>query len=172
MRKKSRYYSIPLITGDDHDKEKELFRTFSNSGEVFLHNVEHKEYNRRIIEALKTIADPENHPLVFHCSWGKARTGVLAAIVLSVLGVEDEDIIADYILTDLDMKKLIERWNTNPLTVGEIEDWPKYYLNVDSYSMAYFLSSFKRKYNSVRGYIGAQGEDVSLIDRLTSALLI
>ena len=35
-------------------------------------------------------------PVVFHCTAGKDRTGVLAAILLLRLGVDEEDIIADY----------------------------------------------------------------------------
>ncbi|MGN0972497.1 MAG: tyrosine-protein phosphatase [Aristaeellaceae bacterium] len=34
--------------------------------------------------------------VVFHCTAGKDRTGVLAAILLLLLGVAEEDIIADY----------------------------------------------------------------------------
>lgn len=42
-------------------------------------------------------------PLLFHCAAGKDRTGVLAAIILDVLGVARDDIIADYALTDRDI---------------------------------------------------------------------
>lgn len=38
----------------------------------------------------------EKGAVVFHCSAGKDRTGVLAAILLLLLGVGEEDIIADY----------------------------------------------------------------------------
>lgn len=38
-------------------------------------------------------------PLVFHCTAGKDRTGIIAALLLSVLGVDAEDITADYALT-------------------------------------------------------------------------
>jgi protein-tyrosine phosphatase len=41
-----------------------------------------------------------NVPLVFNCAAGKDRTGVMAALLLSVLGVEEEDIIDDYSLSD------------------------------------------------------------------------
>ncbi|MGN1020233.1 MAG: tyrosine-protein phosphatase [Aristaeellaceae bacterium] len=34
--------------------------------------------------------------VVFHCTAGKDRTGVLAAILLLLLGVAEEDVIADY----------------------------------------------------------------------------
>jgi protein-tyrosine phosphatase len=39
-------------------------------------------------------------PLVFHCSAGKDRTGVAAALILTVLGVPRTTIVEDYCLTD------------------------------------------------------------------------
>lgn len=39
-------------------------------------------------------------PLVFHCSAGKDRTGVAAALVLAALQVPEETIVADYALSD------------------------------------------------------------------------
>lgn len=40
-------------------------------------------------------------PLTFNCSAGKDRTGMAAALVLSVLGVPRETIVADYALTQV-----------------------------------------------------------------------
>jgi protein-tyrosine phosphatase len=39
-------------------------------------------------------------PLVFNCAAGKDRTGVAAALLLGVLGVDEDDIIEDYCLSD------------------------------------------------------------------------
>ena len=39
-------------------------------------------------------------PLVFHCTAGKDRTGLAAALILSALGVSQEDILHDYLLTN------------------------------------------------------------------------
>ncbi|MFQ3534588.1 MAG: tyrosine-protein phosphatase [Aggregatilineales bacterium] len=50
--------------------------------------------------AIARFADPDNLPALFHCSAGKDRTGVLAALLLSALGVSDELIIADYTLSN------------------------------------------------------------------------
>lgn len=50
-----------------------------------------------LVNALKqVIRGLESGAVLFHCSAGKDRTGVLAAVLLYLLGVEDEDIIADY----------------------------------------------------------------------------
>ena len=40
-------------------------------------------------------------PLAFHCSAGKDRTGVGAALILTALGVDRETVIADYAMTEL-----------------------------------------------------------------------
>jgi protein-tyrosine phosphatase len=39
-------------------------------------------------------------PLVFHCSAGKDRTGIAAALLLSILNVPRETTIDDYLLTE------------------------------------------------------------------------
>lgn len=48
-------------------------------------------------------------PLVFHCMAGKDRTGLLAALILRVLGVPEATVLADYLLTDrcLDIDALV-----------------------------------------------------------------
>jgi protein-tyrosine phosphatase len=50
-------------------------------------------------------------PLAFNCSAGKDRTGVAAALVLSLLGVPRETIVADYALSDdiVDYKAQIQK---------------------------------------------------------------
>lgn len=51
---------------------------------------------RRILELA---VDAPARPLLFHCAAGKDRTGVAAALLLGVLGVPDETIVEDYVLT-------------------------------------------------------------------------
>jgi protein-tyrosine phosphatase len=50
-------------------------------------------------EALSAIADAGPGAVLFHCTVGKDRTGVLAAILLAAVGASTEDIVADYALT-------------------------------------------------------------------------
>jgi protein-tyrosine phosphatase len=50
-------------------------------------------------EVITHAADPANHPLVFHCTAGKDRTGLMAMLLLGALGVSDDDIVLDYELT-------------------------------------------------------------------------
>ena len=52
---------------------------------------------RRIFDIL---LDEDNYPAVIYCTTGKGRTGIAAALLLSALGVNDEDIMDDYRLSN------------------------------------------------------------------------
>jgi protein tyrosine/serine phosphatase len=49
--------------------------------------------------AVKAIADEPDGAVVVHCHGGKDRTGMIVALALSVAGVPEEEIVADYYLT-------------------------------------------------------------------------
>jgi protein-tyrosine phosphatase len=46
------------------------------------------------------LANGDGAPLIIHCSAGKDRTGVLAAVIQLALGVSREHVFADYLLTE------------------------------------------------------------------------
>jgi protein-tyrosine phosphatase len=50
--------------------------------------------------AKSNIAINGSLPLVFHCSSGKDRTGVMAALLLGALGVPQETIMSDFLLSN------------------------------------------------------------------------
>jgi hypothetical protein len=50
--------------------------------------------------AFNLLAEPANYPILYHCRAGTDRTGVLSALVLSLLGVERDTIIADFRLSE------------------------------------------------------------------------
>jgi len=165
------YHNISFIAGGNRDEDERLFREFTNMGEFYLHLVRKNEFGERIVQALEIIAEPENHPLVFHCAIGKDRTGILAAVLLSVLGVEDEVIIEDYTLSTPYMEELLERINSDPEMAKHIKPLPDYFWKAAPESMSLFLSTLKQEYGSVRDYLKVQGIEPSLVQRLEKALL-
>lgn len=48
----------------------------------------------------RCLARSEVYPLLVHCSYGKDRTGIAAALLLFALGVPEETIYADYMLSN------------------------------------------------------------------------
>lgn len=49
-----------------------------------------------IRDALRIIADHNNHPVLVHCTQGKDRTGLVIALTLHIVGVPMEVILGDY----------------------------------------------------------------------------
>lgn len=70
-----------------------------------------KLYSHRAIykRMLLRLIDGDS-PLVFHCAAGKDRTGVAAALILSLLGVSNEQIVQDYLLTQQLIEGRMENW--------------------------------------------------------------
>jgi protein-tyrosine phosphatase len=54
----------------------------------------------------KVLAERDVYPLLFHCSAGRDRTGVGAAMLLELLGVERERIIADFLESNVVFPKM------------------------------------------------------------------
>jgi protein-tyrosine phosphatase len=101
-------------------------------------------------QALRVIAEAGRAPLVIHCASGKDRTGMLAAIVLSLLGVDDEDIAADYGLTGLATERLIADWHA--FYPGRELLWP-HYGTAPPELMRVFLAELAGAFGSVRCYV-------------------
>ncbi|PON14412.1 protein-tyrosine-phosphatase [Candidatus Entotheonella serta] len=57
------------------------------------------ERQEQVYKTLATFADTAGLPGLVHCTAGKDRTGVITALLLSLVGVPHETIIADYALT-------------------------------------------------------------------------
>jgi hypothetical protein len=62
----------------------------------------------QLVTALNVIAYTPG-ATAFHCAAGRDRTGVLAAMLLLVLGAEDDEIVADYSRTGENMVAIMQR---------------------------------------------------------------
>ena len=59
-----------------------------------------RNYTEQFGSLLRTLADQDRRPLVFHCTQGKDRAGFGAAMVLSALGVPWGTVLEDYLLSN------------------------------------------------------------------------
>jgi protein-tyrosine phosphatase len=53
-----------------------------------------------IVRVFEVLGDEARYPVYFHCTWGRDRTGILAAVVLLALGATPDAIMDDYMLSD------------------------------------------------------------------------
>ena len=54
-------------------------------------------------------AASDGRPVYFHCSGGKDRAGVLSALILQTLGASADDVIEDYLATNIEREKDYDR---------------------------------------------------------------
>jgi protein-tyrosine phosphatase len=119
-----------------------------------------------VVRAVRLLAEGANLPAVFHCSVGKDRTGVLAAVVLGFLGVADEVIVEDYALSGEAMVRVLERLEREFPDAKEIIDkYRPVILSVDPASMQGLLDGVRAEHGSFDGLAAALG-----VDREVSAL--
>jgi protein tyrosine/serine phosphatase len=116
------------------------------------------------------LAEPDACPVLIHCSAGKDRTGVAAALLLGLLGVADDVIATDYAQSSLAMAELIAWVRTNhPESATTMSDQPKTFLECPAEAMAGFLDQLTAKFGSIQGYAEAIGISAATRRRLRDA---
>lgn len=122
--------------------------------------------------AFELLASPERLPAVFHCSAGKDRTGVLAALVLTTLGVDDDHIAADYHLSAAAMDRLVDWITANRPEVAEhMARQPQAFLACPPEAIAGFLDALRARHGSTDGYLASIGVTSATLDALRAVLL-
>ena len=103
---------------------------------------------------LTGLADPDGSPALVHCTAGKDRTGMGAALLLSVLGVDEETILDDYELsaahyTDRQLARL------RPKLADAGIDAARYraVFGAPRHALAALLATLRARYRSVEGYL-------------------
>lgn len=123
-----------------------------------------------IAQVITAIADAKG-PAVYHCAAGKDRTGVVSAVLLSLLGVREEVIVADYTATRENLDAIIERLLASEGYQAILAALPPETMHAEPGTMITFLERVRARYGSMRGYARAIGVSEAAIDRLTSRLI-
>ena len=126
----------------------------------------------RFADAMNVLSQTDSVPAVFHCAAGKDRTGVLAALLLSSLGVDDAHICADYGLTQDAMRRTVE-WSRvhRPELAERYANIPQAYLAADPRAMQIILAELAQQHGSVRNYVREIGVADATINGLEGLLL-
>ncbi len=124
-----------------------------------------------LARAVEVLAEPGALPAVFHCSAGKDRTGILAALVLGFLGVPHDVIVDDYALSAEGMVALMARLKAEYADAAEeVERYAPAVTAVSPRTMEAFLDSLLDEHGSFDELAATLGVTAA-VDRLRAVLL-
>jgi protein-tyrosine phosphatase len=100
--------------------------------------------------------------VLYHCLGGTDRTGVASALLLSLAGVPDEAIIADYSLSET-LETLAARGLTGDAAIRR--------MTAPVHAMAALLDMIRERWGSVEGYLLDAGASLSAIAEVRARAL-
>jgi protein-tyrosine phosphatase len=160
------YHHLPLFDGP-LDVDPELLSRLDLAGRYGLLLDHAKLPIARVLGALAEAPAPA----VVHCTVGKDRTGLIAAVVLGLLGVPDEIIAADYAATGEHLDAIVDRLVENAGYRDALRNLPPDTLHAEPATMLALLAQLRDRYGSLRGYADAIGLSAAQIERLRDRLL-
>jgi len=123
-------------------------------------------------EFFSCLADRSNRPLVFHCTGGKDRAGVGAALILMLLGVPEETIIQDHGLSNIYIAGVLAKIYVQIRSMGVDPKEVAPYFTAPRSAIVAMINHVKESYGSAAGYLAAKaGVDPQILNQLKADLL-
>jgi protein-tyrosine phosphatase len=123
------------------------------------------------LHAVERIAAHAGEPTLFHCAAGKDRTGVVAALVLGLLSVDDEVIVADYLDSAPNMPRMLARFAGWPRYRDHLAAMPPQVYAVQEAPIRSMLQALREQHGTAREWAIKGGIAAASIDRLRSELI-
>ncbi len=114
-----------------------------------------KHFTPAFQKFFRELASAEGRPVLFHCTAGKDRTGFAAAVILRLLGVPQETVMEDYLLTN-DYFFAGYKWNLMlaRLMKGELFiSVIKGFMRAEPYYLSAAFDTIEREYGLFENYI-------------------
>ena len=141
-------------------------------GKLYCHFVNQSGEELRTI--LRLLSDEQAYPALFYCVAGKDRTGIVAAIILALLGVPDETIAADYAATADSFARFLELCSQDG-ALGDLtadQQVNSSFLGAEAETMLSFLGWIRAEFSSVEALVAGFGIDEPAVASLRRNLLI
>ena len=129
-----------------------------------------REAGGQIARGLDVLAGAGGLPAVFHCSAGKDRAGIMAAMILSLLGLDERQILEDYTVTNQNIEAIVLRIQVLPGN-EHMQQRPVEYFHAQPKAMEEFLNALRDEYDGAESYAQAYGVPQCAIDHLRATLL-
>ncbi|MEU6994891.1 tyrosine-protein phosphatase [Streptomyces sp. NPDC046465] len=139
---------------------------------VYLDMVEH--HASAVGQVLTGLTAHDGVPAVIHCSAGKDRTGLVAALLLSVLGVDDATVLDDYTLSRLCFSESrMSRLRPHLAELGLDQERYLAVFGAPRHAMASTLDVLRERWGTVEDYlVGRAGVTSGTIAELRARLVV
>ena len=123
-------------------------------------------------EVLKMLTDPDNRPLVFHCTAGKDRAGTCAALILLALGVPEDTVIYDHGLSNVYIADVLKVINERIKALGIDPEKAAPYFTAPRNAIIALVDHVRNTYGSAEAYLRTKaGLDENVFKALKRQLL-
>ena len=109
--------------------------------------------------------------ILFHCSAGKDRTGVAAAILLLLAGVEEETVVEDFALTESFLAEVMPTLKANSGIPAMLNKLTDEMLSANPDNMRYMISHLHQQYGNVETYLTQIGLSDSEIAEIKHSMV-
>ncbi len=155
------YHHLPLI---EHGPEMDAADALPSHREQYAFYLDRCQ--PAIKSILETICAANEGGVVFHCAIGKDRTGVIAALLLSLAAVDAEIITEDYALTAGFIAPRVALMRQRLVDAsGDVERFDRAFAAHPD-SMRHLLTYLQDQYGGAAGYVRAIGVDDSAVEAL------
>ncbi len=128
-------------------------------------------FHREVAAVMATIARAPEGGVLVHCAAGKDRTGLIAALLLALVGVAPETIAADYAMSAECLRARNEEWLENgPGDRAEREERLRRFAPAAEVMLA-VLDHLTERYGGVEAYLLQAGVTPDDLARLRARLL-
>ncbi len=166
----AQYLHVPVIPEGGSEELARIVGDTGISGKRYLAYLELG--SETWVRLFDLFASEELQAFVVHCTAGKDRTGVATAFLLSVLGVERDDIIDDYRLTNRDVERQVDFIES---TIGLPEGMDRAGLTkaagVPQDAIGDFLAGLDARWGGPVEYLRRIGIEESTFDAVRDAFL-
>jgi protein-tyrosine phosphatase len=164
-----RYINLPISRGAPTTS---LERPMGADGRVDMPRIYgmYLETSARAISEIISELTSGAIPAVFHCAAGKDRTGVVAAILLTAVGVTRDAVIADFMETEPVLADIIAYLQRRPAYADVVLRFPPGTMDVDPKFMSDFLDDVERTYGGMSAWLtehaGVSEESIARLEQL------
>ena len=135
---------------------------------IYRYLAQSVEAQEAYTEFFRILLASEGKPVLWHCTQGKDRTGVAALLLLTALGIDEETIRRDYLLTNDFTRRILagfEQMETPPFPL----DVAREVFLVFEENLKFYVNCLELEYGSVMNYLelalGVGPDEIETLER-------